>query len=108
MDPSQQPQPQIQPQPTTPMPVTSEDPGKTFAIISLVLAVVGMQVIGLVLAIIARGKSKKAGFDGKLATIGLILNIVIIVVGTVVVTTIAIASYNGIKERANAQSSIYK
>lgn len=106
MDPNQQ--PQAQAQPTMPTQMASEDPGKTFAIISLVLAFVGMQVIGIILAIIGRSKSKKAGFDGKLATIGLILNIVVVVVGTIIITSITLASYNGIKERANNQSSIYK
>lgn len=36
-------------------------------------------VVGLILSIIGRNKSKQAGFDGKLGTIGLIVSIVFIV-----------------------------
>lgn len=48
------------------------DPGRTLAIAGLILAVF-LNVIGLVVSIVARRKSKNAGFENGLATAGIIV-----------------------------------
>lgn len=62
-----------------------EDPGKTLAIIGLVLAFVGVQLVGLILSIIGRSKSKKAGFKNTIATVGIWLNAVFLVLGALLI-----------------------
>ncbi|HEY0965551.1 MAG TPA: DUF4190 domain-containing protein [Candidatus Saccharimonadales bacterium] len=64
-----------------------EDPGKSLAIAGIVLAFF-MQLVGLILSIVAKKKSKAAGFDGRLATIGIILNIVLLVLSLLITITI--------------------
>lgn len=48
----------------------SQDPGRTMAIVGIVFAVI-FALVGLILCLIAKNKSQKAGFDNKLATIGI-------------------------------------
>lgn len=91
--PTPTPQPGIQP--------TGEDPGKTLAIIGIILAFF-FNIVGLVLSIIARSKSKKAGFPTTLATIGIVLNSVFIflsILGGILLAAIMITAYKGIEER---------
>ncbi|MFL0410245.1 hypothetical protein ACH0AH_03605 [Microbacterium paludicola] len=54
------------------------DPGRGMSIAGIICGVL-VPVVGLILSIIGRNKSKQAGFDGKLGTIGLIVSIVFIV-----------------------------
>lgn len=90
MDPQQAPtpQPSVQTNPTPPqaaMPGSAstepvgENPGKTLGIVGLVLAFL-MPLIGLILSIIAKNKSKKAGFSNTPAVVGIIVSIVYFVV----------------------------
>lgn len=51
-------------------PMIAQDPGKTMGIVGLVLSIV-LGLPGLVVSIIARSKSKAAGFTNGLATAGI-------------------------------------
>jgi hypothetical protein len=64
----------------TPSPTTTADfPGKTLGIVGLVLAILA-PVVGIIVSAVALSQSKKAGFENKLAKIGLIVGIVLTVV----------------------------
>lgn len=69
----------------------SEDPGKTLGIVGLVLAFVA-PLIGLILSIIARNKSKKAGHNNSLALIGIIVGAVLTVIGIIIAVIVTIAA----------------
>lgn len=49
-----------------------DDPGKTMGLVGLILAIV-IPLVGLIVSIIARGKSKAAGFKNTLATAGIVV-----------------------------------
>ena len=59
-------------------PAGAVDPGKTLGIVGLVLAFL-VAPVGLIISIIARVKSKAAGFKNGLATAGIIVSIVVMV-----------------------------
>lgn len=63
---------------TTAVQPSVEDPGRTMGIIGLILAFF-MPLIGLVVSIVARSKSKKAGHKNSLALAGIILSTVFII-----------------------------
>jgi len=98
-DPQQQPQQPSQPQPAAAPQVQREDPGKTLGIVSIVLDFVGFALIGIVLGVMSKKKSKEAGFDGSLGNIGMIIGIVFVVLNIVILGAISIVAYNGIQER---------
>ncbi|MBP2414541.1 hypothetical protein JOF48_003340 [Arthrobacter stackebrandtii] len=59
------------------------DPGKTLGIISIILPFVGLGLVGLILGIIGKVKSKKAGFKNTPALVGIIISVVAII-GTII------------------------
>lgn len=65
------------------------DPGKTLGILSIVLPFVGLGLVGLILGIIGKVKSKKAGFKNTPALVGIIISIVAII-ATIVISIVAI------------------
>jgi hypothetical protein len=72
---------------TTPQPVasaTTADPGKGLGIASLVTALLGMGLVGLILGIIGNSKSKKAGHKNGLAVAGIVISIISMIVGLIV------------------------
>lgn len=79
-----------------PAPVPQQAPaasdGKTLGIVALVVTFVAA-LIGLILAIIAKGQSKRAGVTNTPATIAIVLSIIFLVVGTIV--TIALIAGGG-------------
>lgn len=95
----------IQPQPVAQStPASSEDPGKTLGIIGIVLDIIGFSLIGLILGIISRKKSKAAGHPATLGTIAMVLGIVFIVIGVVVggvIALLTITAGQGLQERAS-------
>ena len=65
-------------------------PGKTLGIISILLTVpLGLSLIGLILGIVARGQSKKAGFKNTPATVGIVLGILGIIATVIIIVVVA-------------------
>lgn len=61
-----------------------EDPGKTLAIVGLVITILGMSLVGLILSIVASKKSKTAGFKNGIAKAGIIVGIIYTVLSVLV------------------------
>ncbi|WP_425955461.1 DUF4190 domain-containing protein [Xylanimonas sp. McL0601] len=59
-------------------PVT--DPGKTLGIVGFVFAFL-IPLVGIICSLIARSRSKKAGFKNTLATAGIWVSVAIIILG---------------------------
>ena len=80
------PQPTMQPMPTATAPVAAApvNPGHGMGIAGLVCAFL-VPLLGLILSIIAKGKSKKAGMGNGLALAGIIIGAFNTVVGTIVI-----------------------
>lgn len=75
------------PAPTpAPMPAPVSD-GKTLGIVGLILAFV-FSLAGLIVSIIARGQSKRAGVSNTPATLGIVFSIIGIVVGLIVAVVV--------------------
>jgi small-conductance mechanosensitive channel len=75
---------------TASTPVAAEDPGRTLGIIGLILSIVA-SVAGLIVSVIARNRSRAAGFDNTIAKAGIIVGIittVLVVVYFVVVLAV--------------------
>lgn len=68
-----------------------KNPGKTLAIISLVLPFLSLSAVGLVLAIIAKVKSKKAGFKNTLATVSIVLNTLFVLISLALMALFVLA-----------------
>lgn len=85
-----------------PAPQLQQDPGKTLAIIGIVLAFF-FSIAGLIVSIIASKKSKAAGFNGQLAKIGIIINGVLIAISIVVcglLLSLTLSSWNDFHQKA--------
>lgn len=89
----------------TPPPPTSSDDGKTLSIIGLILAFVGMQLIGLILSIIGFSKAKKAGASKGLAIAGIILNIIGMIVASAIGIILVINASKNINNQNNTTDS---
>ena len=107
MDPNQQPiQTPIPQQPTSMVapqaPIapttTAEDPGKTLGVVSLVTAIFGLALVGLITGIIGLKRSKKAGFKNPMALAGIIISIVFTIL---FVAIFALASSSLFKAASN-------
>lgn len=70
---------------------TADDPGKLLGILSVVAPFVSLGVVGIILGIIGRKKSKAAGFKGTLATVGIVLSSISIVIGILLIILFAAA-----------------
>lgn len=66
-------------------PAGGEDPGKTLGIVGFVMSLLGFGPISMVISIIAKSKSKKAGHSNGLALAGIIISAIGTVVGTLFV-----------------------
>jgi len=87
--------------------VQGEDPGHTLGIISIVLSFFGLSLIGIILGVVSRKKSKAVGAAGTLGTIGMILGIVFTVIGVIaigVLVAITMTAYSGIQDRQQNSS----
>ena len=75
---------------TTPVPASAPvSDGKTLGIVGLVLAFL-FSLAGLIVSIIARGQSKRAGVSNGPATAGIVISIIGLVIGVIIAgTTIA-------------------
>ncbi len=88
--------------PTPPAPNSAEDPGKVMAIVGIVLAFV-FALAGLIVSIIANKKSKAAGFHNSLASVGIILNVVFLVLQLLVGTIFVVAIIASVQQNAAQQ-----
>jgi len=129
VDPNNQPQPMnidpVQPptilspeppqnQPLTPAPASEpsqapsgDDPGKGLAIAGVVLAFF-FSLLGLILSIVAKKKSKAAGFNNTLATIGIVLNSIFIVLSILTIAIlilITLTATGSIQDRGKSTSA---
>ncbi len=87
-------------------PTVSENPGQLLGIISIILSVLGLSLIGIILGVISRKKSKAAGASTTLGTVGMVIGIVFTVIGMLFLLLVTLAAYGGIQQRAKTNSSI--
>ena len=106
MQPDNQPQPPVYPGPAVPAPQIyaqpTADPGKDLGIAGIVLAFFA-PLIGLILSIVSKSRSKRAGQPGGLGLTGIILNSIMMVIGTVVAIMISIVVFNSLERNAQQQ-----
>ena len=105
------------PQPTYPsptpvgpqQPVSGENPGQLFGILSIVLTFLGISIVGIVLGVISRKKSKEVGASTTLGTIGLVFGIVTTVLGALVfigiLVSIVLVGTNNVQDKAETSST---
>ena len=78
----------------TPSQTTTADfPGKTLGLVGLILAIVA-PIVGIIVSAVALSQSKKAGFENKLAKIGLIVGIVLTVVYVVLYVVVFATAFS--------------
>lgn len=79
---------------TAPMPITpsapevgtkEEDPGLALGVAAMAFIFSGLQLVGIILAIIGMKRSKAAGYSGSVSRMALILNIIIAVLAIVAI-----------------------
>jgi len=75
----------------SPPPAAQASDGKTLGIVALVLAFVA-QLLGLILGIVARNQSKRAGVKNTPATVAIVLSIVFMVLGLLIAVPLIIGS----------------
>jgi hypothetical protein len=76
---------------TTPAPAPAPvSDGKTLGIVGVVLAIL-LPLIGLIVSIVARGQSKRAGVSNTPATAGIVISIILIVLGIIFAIIFAVA-----------------
>ena len=93
-------QPYQQPYPQSAAPV-AQDPGNTLAIVSLVLFILGLPLIGIILAIVSKNKTRKAGLpSATLATVSLILNIIGFVISLGIILLLITTTFSGVQSKA--------
>lgn len=106
MQPNNQPQPPVYPGPAVPPPQVyaqpTADPGKGLGIAGIVLAFFA-PLIGLILSIVSKSRSKRAGQPGGLGLTGIILNSIMMVIGTVVAIMISVVVFNSLERNAQQQ-----
>lgn len=85
---------------STPGAATDEDPGRMLGIVALILAFF-VQIAGLIVGIIARKKSKEAGYSNGFATAAIWISIVLMVLGLLLAIALiagGAALFSGISE----------
>lgn len=85
---------------STPGAATGEDPGRMLGIVALILAFF-VQIAGLIVGIIARNKSKEAGYQNGFATAAIWISIVLMVLGILIAIAViagGAALFSGISE----------
>lgn len=87
--------------PQQPQPVPQNEQTDTLGLVSIILAVVGMQLIGLILGVIGNSKAKKEGYSNKLSKIGIILNSVFMVLGALFFIFFVLMSFRAAQETAS-------
>lgn len=91
--------------PMPPVANNAQDDGKTLSIIGLVMAFLGMQLIGLILSIIGLSKAKKAGASKGVAIAGIVLNAIGMIVGLIIAIFLIIGIANNDSKSDTSNSS---
>lgn len=92
--------PQSMPTQPTDTQYPMEDPGKVFSILGLVAVFIFMQLPGMIMSIIGYKKSKKSGHKTTLATIGIWLNAIGLLLTVAVLAFFTWAAYAATQQRA--------
>jgi hypothetical protein len=79
----QQQVPSVPPPTSTATNESTADPGRTLAIVGFIFAFL-FALLGLILSIVARNKSQKAGFKNTLANIGIVVSVINMILGLVI------------------------
>jgi hypothetical protein len=93
--PAPQPEQPATPAPTSGAPVAATNPGQGLGIASLVLALLGVSLVGLILGIIGMKKSKEAGMSNGLALAGVIISAIGLVFGVLWLIFVVIVGVAG-------------
>lgn len=83
--------------PMQPIPAGGEDPGKGMGIAALIFAFLA-PLIGFILGLIARSKSKKAGHKNGLALAAIIISIISMVVGLLFASMVILLAISRLQE----------
>ena len=85
------------------------DPGKGLGIASVVFAFI-IPIAGLILSIVARNKSKKAGHSNGLASVGLVISIITTIISTLALAAIIFVAQTTLQQRIqdNAKKAAQK
>ena len=65
-------------------PYPASNPGTTLGVISIVLLFLGVSLVGIILGFISRNQSKAVGASTTLGTVGVVLNSIALVLGTII------------------------
>ena len=83
---------------TTPAPApapvpAAAAPGKTLGVVGLILSFFGpVSLIGLILSIVARSQSKKAGVSNTPATVGIVIGLIVLVISIISIIVLGISA----------------
>jgi heme/copper-type cytochrome/quinol oxidase subunit 2 len=81
------------PPPAAPVPAGAPaSDGKTLGIVGVILAIV-LPLIGLIVSIIARSQSKRAGVSNGAATAGIVISIILIIGGIILAIALAVGGF---------------
>jgi hypothetical protein len=98
---------------TTPAPAAApapaSAPGKTLGIVGLILSFIGpASLIGLILSIVARSQSKKAGVSNTPATIGIVIGIIVLIGSIILFTVLGITAANLVAQCADLGPGVHE
>jgi type II secretory pathway pseudopilin PulG len=110
------PAPQPQQQPQSPQPVQGQQPYQqpqqqagqtdTLGIISIIMAFF-IPFIGFILGLVGRSKAKKGGYSGTLSMVGIIVNAVFMVIGTLILVSLVLTSFQGAQQNSRDTEATY-
>jgi hypothetical protein len=77
-----------------------ENPGQLFGILSVVFSLIGLAVVGIVMGVLSRNKSKAVGAPTTLGTVGLVMSIIFTILGLIWFVMAVLVSLAGVQEAA--------
>jgi hypothetical protein len=97
-----------QPAPYQPRP-SSTVPGKSLGIVGFILSLLGpLTLVGLIVSIIAKVQSRKAGAKNGFALAGIIIGAIGVVVGIIVIIAIAVGAASIAKQCADLGPGVHQ
>lgn len=73
-----------------PAPAAPVSDGKTLGVVGVILAIL-IPLVGLIVSIVARGQSKRAGVPNGAATAGIVISIILMVLGIILSIVFAVS-----------------